>query len=218
MTSPEQFTKVPNSLMDWLARADLNMTQFRIVNAVIRYTFGFHRNWCYLALSKLSEHTGCNRRQIVRELNNLLDRGILLERMKGRQRELCINQKGLASDSLDTSASVSLVTTASDSLDTNIKKDFKESIKEIYYLDLTNEDHIFIKIYLNLFKTHLGKEHMRVSNKSYDRIMKQVLEWEENGVQPEEWGEQADFHLQTLPPKNNGNIAAFLKAAPRYFL
>lgn len=214
MTSPEQFTKVPNHVMEWLMTADMNMTQFRIVNTVIRHTYGFHRQWWYFTQSFLAEQTRCNQRQIARELKALVENGVLLQRFEKGKRELCINHRY---DSLDIPSYDSLDIPAYDSSDTHIKKEFKERSKEKTYLFLSKEDHIFIEIYLNLFKKHMGKDHMRVSKKSYEYIMEQVQDWEAIEVRPEQWTEQVDFHLQTLSPTNNGSIIAFLRAAPRYF-
>lgn len=93
MTGPENFTKVPNHLQDWLMTAKLNMTQFRIVHAIIRHTYGYHRTWAHISLMFLSEKTGCIKRQVTRELKKLIDAKIIIERYEDDKRLLRINPK-----------------------------------------------------------------------------------------------------------------------------
>ncbi|OME02655.1 hypothetical protein BSK54_10375 [Paenibacillus odorifer] len=226
----ENFVQVPHWVMDYLMTAKLNMTQFRIVQVVIRNTFGFHRTWNQFSLTFLSEKTDCHKRQVTRELGMLIDSKVLVERYDKGKRVLRINPKlkskesntsphtESGSDSLDTTRGDSLDTRGSDSLDTHIKKEIKEKEdKEKYYIDLPIDDHVFLKIYNSEFKRALKKEHPKITEQQLLDIihhMELLQEWEITG---EEFKEQVRDHFETLPKKNNGSILAFIPSFMRRF-
>ncbi|GIP25456.1 hypothetical protein J23TS9_05860 [Paenibacillus sp. J23TS9] len=222
----EKYVQVPHWLMDYLMTAGLNMTQFRIVHVVIRHTFGFHKIWNQFSLTFLSEQTGCNKRQVTRELGKLIEQKILIERYDGAKRMLCINCAELmhtlikqveGSDSLDTTGGDSLDTRGSDSLDTHIKKEVKKEVKERIYIDFNQIDDPFIKTYFEQFKRLKNKQHMRITEEQYQNIVEQIDLLHSFGVTVEEWEAEVMEHFKELPKSNNGNIIAFLHAAPRRF-
>lgn len=72
------YTRIANEIMEQLSKTRLNGTQFRIVNAVLRYTYGFNRKQHELSESFLAEATECHKKQISRELKVLIERKIIL--------------------------------------------------------------------------------------------------------------------------------------------
>ncbi|WP_235886029.1 replication protein [Paenibacillus cymbidii] len=221
MTSPENFTMVPNPLQDWLMTAELNMTQFRIVHAVIRRTYGFREPWAYFTQSYLAKMTNCNQRQAARELIALVDSGVLLERYESGQRLIRINPKiasksSDAYDSLDIPSYDSLDIGAYDSLDIQINKDIKERDKKTY-TSISKSNDPYVKTYLRIFEIFLNKKHMRVSEKQSEFIHQHIEKIRAWGIDIKEWTRQVDEHFAKLPASNNGNIIAFLEASDRYF-
>lgn len=73
------FTKVPNELLEALAKAKLNGTANSIMHCVIRYTCGFHREEHDLSYGYISVFTGKNENQIGKEVRSLMERRILIE-------------------------------------------------------------------------------------------------------------------------------------------
>lgn len=71
------YTKIANEILDHIARTKLNGSQFRIVMAIFRYTYGFNRKEHPMSIGFLAEATDMNRRQVQRELTTLIDAGII---------------------------------------------------------------------------------------------------------------------------------------------
>jgi len=72
------YTKIANELLEVLARTPLNGTQWRILLAVFRYTYGFNRKEAELSEGYIAKVTGIHRKQISRELNVLIEKKLLL--------------------------------------------------------------------------------------------------------------------------------------------
>ena len=75
MASPQKengFTGIANEILEVLAKTPLNGTQRRILDVVFRFTFGFNRKKHEISASYISEATRINKRQIQRELNELI--------------------------------------------------------------------------------------------------------------------------------------------------
>ncbi len=76
MANPQKengYTAIANEIMEALAKMPLNGTQFRIITIVFRYTYGFSRKTHSLSESFISEATGVDKRNIRRELTDLID-------------------------------------------------------------------------------------------------------------------------------------------------
>ena len=71
------FTRIANEILENIMKASLNGTQFRIVMAVWRYTYGFQRKEHDLSLTFLAKAINASRGQVDRELNALIDRKII---------------------------------------------------------------------------------------------------------------------------------------------
>ena len=84
------------------------------------------------------------------------------------------------------------------------------------HIHLPEEDD-YLSFYLKTFKTFKGKNHMKVAEDNYYKILEVLEEIKDYDVTFREWQEAVTEHFKTLPKSNNGNIIAFLKAKKRYF-
>ena len=75
----DRFTRISNDLMDAIPYFKFNGTQFRILFCIIRYTYGFNRESHKFSLSFLSAATGIHKQQIKRELDNLIEKQVLIQ-------------------------------------------------------------------------------------------------------------------------------------------
>lgn len=72
------YTSIANEILERIMRAGLNGTQFRLVLAIWRYTYGFRRKEHELSISFLAQAIGASRSQVDRELKALIERGIII--------------------------------------------------------------------------------------------------------------------------------------------
>lgn len=82
MASPQKergYTPIANEIMEAVAKLGINGTQFRILTVVWRYTYGFSRKEHRLSERFISNATGIHKKQVGRELAQLIRRKILLE-------------------------------------------------------------------------------------------------------------------------------------------
>lgn len=89
------YTRIANELLDVIAMAKFNGSQFRIVLAVIRYTYGFNRKSAEMSVSYLSKATGIPERHVRKEVDRLIDGKVLIEYKeptKTSSRELGLNK------------------------------------------------------------------------------------------------------------------------------
>lgn len=87
------YTRIANEILEKLATIKLSPTQYRILFIIWRYTYGFNRKETDLALSFISNATGCNLRSIQRELKGLEDMGIILQQIShGKSRKVSFNK------------------------------------------------------------------------------------------------------------------------------
>jgi len=87
------YTRIAHEILENLALIKLSPTQFRIILVVWRYTYGFNRKEHKLSLVFLSEATGCERRNIQRELKSLADKKIIFQSIKnGTSRVIKFNK------------------------------------------------------------------------------------------------------------------------------
>lgn len=78
----ENYTKIPNKILEAAFSTQLNGTQFRILLTVCRYTHGFQRDECDLSTTFLLKALGLSQgqyKQVSRELKELFDMNILRE-------------------------------------------------------------------------------------------------------------------------------------------
>lgn len=87
------YTKIANEILEEIAKIKLSPTQYRILFIIWRYTYGFNRKWHEMSLSFLSKATGCDSRQIQRELKRLEERRVILQKIKsGSYRKISFNK------------------------------------------------------------------------------------------------------------------------------
>jgi phage replication O-like protein O len=80
MANPQKengYTPIANELIEQLYKLPLNGTQFRIILVVFRYTYGFNRKEHELSETFIASALASHKRQIQRELAELIKRQIL---------------------------------------------------------------------------------------------------------------------------------------------
>ena len=98
MASPQTengFTRIANELLEAIIRTKMNGTQYSIVLAVIRATYGYQKKSRELGLAFFAVSTKHNKRKIGIEINKLIQRNILTvetESRLGHSRELKLNK------------------------------------------------------------------------------------------------------------------------------
>lgn len=70
-------TRIANEILEQIMKTNLNGTQFRLVMAIWRYTYGFRRTKYEMSVSFLAELINASRGQVDRELATLIDRYII---------------------------------------------------------------------------------------------------------------------------------------------
>ncbi len=96
MTNPQKengYTAIANEILEQIARVKLSPTQYRIIFIIWRYTYGFNRKEHNLSLGFLSKATGCDKRQIQRELKNLEEMKVIKQNVtNGKSRIIKFNK------------------------------------------------------------------------------------------------------------------------------
>lgn len=80
MANPQKengYTPIANEIIEKLVKLPLNGTQWRIIAIVWRYTYGFSRKEHALSEGFISKGTGIHKKQIQREMNELISYNIL---------------------------------------------------------------------------------------------------------------------------------------------
>lgn len=106
MANPQKengYTAVANELLEQIMKISLNGTQFRIVLAVWRYTYGFRRTAHTLPLSYIAEKIEASKGQVQNALDQLIKKKIIeiVEDSKGG-RKLSVNKNYDEWDSKET--------------------------------------------------------------------------------------------------------------------
>lgn len=79
------YTRIANEILEEAMKVSLNGTQFRILLAVWRFTYGFRRKEYEMSISFLADVTKASRSQIDRELNALIKSNILAVSESGKR-------------------------------------------------------------------------------------------------------------------------------------
>lgn len=99
MKSPQLengYTRIANEILEVVSKAKFNGTQFKILIIIWRYTYGFNRKDSEFSLKFLSEATNCNKQQIKRELDKLIEKKVVIvikESDPNISRRLSFNKK-----------------------------------------------------------------------------------------------------------------------------
>ncbi|WP_342578396.1 replication protein [Psychrobacillus sp. FSL K6-2843] len=70
-------TRIANEIFEQMMKTNLNGTQFRLVMAIWRYTYGFQRKTNEMSVNFLAKTINAGRTQVIRELTALIDRKII---------------------------------------------------------------------------------------------------------------------------------------------
>ncbi|MBG9756747.1 hypothetical protein ABD89_13740 [Lysinibacillus sphaericus] len=70
-------TRIANEILEEIMKLNLNGTQFRLLLAIWRYTYGYQRTTNDISTSFLTRAINANRTQVSRELATLIDRNIV---------------------------------------------------------------------------------------------------------------------------------------------
>ena len=71
------FTKVPNEILESLARIHLSPYETRVVLFIIRKTYGWHKELDWISLSQIVEGTGIAKPNVCRTIRSLKRRNII---------------------------------------------------------------------------------------------------------------------------------------------
>ena len=71
------YTRIANEILMEIMKADLNGTQFRILLAIWRFTYGFQRKEYEMSYSQLATYINGSKTQVARELETLIERKII---------------------------------------------------------------------------------------------------------------------------------------------
>lgn len=87
------YTRIANELLEELGKIKLSPTQYRLLFVIWRYTYGFKRKEHDMSLTFLSRATGCDLRQIQRELKSLEKKGLIFQEISpGSTRRIAFNK------------------------------------------------------------------------------------------------------------------------------
>lgn len=87
------YTRIANEILEEIAKIKLSPTQYRLLFIIWRFTYGFSRNEHTISLSFFSQASGCNSRQIQRELKRLEERKVIFQNIKsGSYRKITFNK------------------------------------------------------------------------------------------------------------------------------
>ncbi|MDR6884882.1 conserved phage C-terminal domain-containing protein [Bacillus sp. 3255] len=74
----EKYTRIANNILEAMMKNKFSPSQFRIIHAVWRYTYGFQRKDHEFAVSFLAEATEIDERKVKAELKSLIDNKVLI--------------------------------------------------------------------------------------------------------------------------------------------
>ena len=70
-------TRIANEIINQIMKTNLNGTQFRLVMAIWRFTYGFQRKEYEMSVSYLAKQIDTSRSHVDRELKALIDRNVI---------------------------------------------------------------------------------------------------------------------------------------------
>ena len=80
------FTRIHNDIVERLAQTDLSGSEFRCLWFLLRKTYGFQKKEDDISYSQFAEGTGLDRRNVMRSLDKLVQRGIVYRKENGNNR------------------------------------------------------------------------------------------------------------------------------------
>lgn len=151
------FTKIANKIIEALAKMPLNGTQRRIIDVIIRFTYGFNRkehDFSINFLIKAMSLKNTQYKQICRELRTLIDMKILIEESEptknssrclsfNKNYDLWLNKTREPLDELDHSEWLNKTREPLDELDQKEINTINKTIKKDLSLEIENFRHKF---------------------------------------------------------------------------
>ncbi|MGD6872990.1 replication protein [Sutcliffiella horikoshii] len=136
------FTRIAHEILEQTMKIKLSPTQYKIVLAVWRYTYGFSRKSHEMSLTFLSGLTGVHKQQIKNELDKLIERQIINvigEHTNRKSRKLSFNKNYDDWDSVGVSKITdSKKTRVSKIVDSRVSESTDSRVSEITYQDINN--------------------------------------------------------------------------------
>ncbi|MED3716063.1 replication protein [Geobacillus thermodenitrificans] len=138
------YTKIANEILERLALTKLSPTQFRLILAIWRYTYGFNRKDHEMSLSFLAEATGIHKQRVKQELDKLIENNIVIVTEEGsfsKSRKLAFNKDydtwRLQSTKESTVSGIA-DTTVSKNADTTVSETAYSTVSEFAYQEIKN--------------------------------------------------------------------------------
>jgi phage replication O-like protein O len=88
--APPNYTQTPNDLFDH-HMPDMSDAELRVVLAIVRLTFGYHKKRARASITKLQDITGLSRPAVIRGANKAVERGLLIKIKTKRVNEWVVN-------------------------------------------------------------------------------------------------------------------------------
>lgn len=85
------YTNIPNKLWDWMIDNPSLSNQTRILAMVVRFTVCFQRQFHNLSLSFIANRLEMKRQNVQRDVQSMIDSGLIREKREGQNRLLAIN-------------------------------------------------------------------------------------------------------------------------------
>jgi phage replication O-like protein O len=156
------YTPIPNELIEKLARAKLNGSEFRCVLVVLRKTLGWGKRFDYISLSQFERMTGILKPNVRRSLKGAIKKKILLEKGK----KIGLNLDFINSDKAFINSDKAFII-----FDNNNEKNYKNNYKQKNKKEL-------IEAYKKGDRTYVPLYHGRPMRYLADQKIWQV--WDEN--------------------------------------
>jgi phage replication O-like protein O len=86
------YCRVANQIMDMMCQADLSGAQYRVLNAIVRSTYGYNKKMDRVTNTYLAELTGLAERTIISALTALEQRNIIVLTKSGLMKAVSINK------------------------------------------------------------------------------------------------------------------------------
>ena len=178
MASPQKengFTAISNELIDVFQRLHLSGNQWRLLWAIIRFTYGWNKKVDCISLSSFEKYTGIDRRNLKRNLDVLVQRKIITKDGSGY-----IMEYGIQKDYSKWQTGVETNTSVNTDTSTSVNNDTKNSVKNnthkrqktIKNTDMRSFDE-FWSVYPSRNGKKLGKDE---SLKVFMKIRREELE------------------------------------------
>jgi phage replication O-like protein O len=116
--------RIANELVDDFQRLHLSGNQWRLLWAILRFTYGWNKKTDHISLTSFEKCTGLDRRNLKRDLDILFSRNIIL-----KDNSSYITQYGIQKDYTKWQTGVETDTSVKNDTRTSVKNDTKTSVK-----------------------------------------------------------------------------------------